>query len=312
MTKSVSTGRSHRGLFRFGLLLFFSAALLVILDCWLAFTRPQPLDWSEDDRLHCACGDEWFHCPWLVLPAHSQAGYTFWITTDARGFRHIDPLTIEKNSARRIITLGDSYTFGWGVNDGEDYPAQLQEILNQRRGEHRYEVINAGYEGTSIARQLNIYRQLGCDLEHDAVLLLFFPNDWDDLRFWYLTREPAERPSRRFGARDILFRRYARIFFSLRPGRFEVQFYRRFLTELNTAVTGAGAELALMSLTPDHFELNLLSDLAREAGCRFLDVSECYSCMNASRIAPPAESHFDAAGNRMLAETIADCLPSTW
>lgn len=46
----------------------------------------------------------------------------------------------------RVLTVGDSFTFGWGVSDGETYPAQLQSVLDGR-APGRYAVVNAGYPG---------------------------------------------------------------------------------------------------------------------------------------------------------------------
>ena len=43
---------------------------------------------------------------------------------------------------RIVVALGASHTFGKGVNRGQDYPAQLQNLLSQKGSEAQ--VINAG------------------------------------------------------------------------------------------------------------------------------------------------------------------------
>jgi hypothetical protein len=44
----------------------------------------------------------------------------------------------------RILALGDSCTWGWGVKQDESYPSVLQRALDTRYRARRYEVINAG------------------------------------------------------------------------------------------------------------------------------------------------------------------------
>ena len=59
----------------------------------------------------------------------------FSVSTSSLGFR--SPEIQEKKSGVRILCLGDSVTFGWGVEQEESYPALLAKSLNA-------EVINAG------------------------------------------------------------------------------------------------------------------------------------------------------------------------
>jgi hypothetical protein len=52
-----------------------------------------------------------------------------------------------------ILAVGDSYTFGSGVNDGETWPAQLEHILGMP-------VVNASAGGWGIDQQVLRYEQL--------------------------------------------------------------------------------------------------------------------------------------------------------
>ena len=60
---------------------------------------------------------------------------SFLVSTNAKGFRG-PPLEPQKTSYR-VLCLGDSVTFGWGVAEDESYPARLRKSLG-------LEVINAG------------------------------------------------------------------------------------------------------------------------------------------------------------------------
>ncbi|MBI2327886.1 SGNH/GDSL hydrolase family protein [Candidatus Curtissbacteria bacterium] len=51
----------------------------------------------------------------------------------------------------RIMTLGDSFTFGLFVNTPSNYPSQLEQLLNQNCHDNRqFEVINLGVPGYDI------------------------------------------------------------------------------------------------------------------------------------------------------------------
>lgn len=73
-------------------------------------------------------------------PSMEKPGQYVTITTDENRFRGGDKLDPDK---RKIIALGDSYTFGVFVNDHETYPAVLNKHIATISD--KYQVINAGY-----------------------------------------------------------------------------------------------------------------------------------------------------------------------
>ena len=82
-------------------------------------------------------------------PQHDEHGY--------RGGRV--PLEKEPGTLR-VVCLGGSTTYGWGVQrPGETYPAQLQELLaaDPPSGYERVEVINGGLPWGTSAELLNHY-----------------------------------------------------------------------------------------------------------------------------------------------------------
>jgi len=72
----------------------------------------------------------------------------------------------------RIITLGDSYTFGLFVEDNENWPKQLEQILYQACKKYNYEVINLGMEGYDIEYTLERYKTRGQKYNPDLILWL--------------------------------------------------------------------------------------------------------------------------------------------
>ena len=55
-------------------------------------------------------------------------------------------LAPRRGSARRLVLLGDSYGFGWGVEEAETYAARLEEILAASGGGD-IQVLNAAIPG---------------------------------------------------------------------------------------------------------------------------------------------------------------------
>lgn len=76
------------------------------------------------------------------------------VSTNSERFRGRNEFKLEPpSSVLRIVTLGDSITFGFGANDDETYPAQLEQILSTSLGPNRIEVINAGVGDTGTGDQ---------------------------------------------------------------------------------------------------------------------------------------------------------------
>ena len=77
----------------------------------------------------------------------------------------------------RVLMLGNSLTFGWGVKI-EDTPSKLLEtMLNRNGGDKRYEVINAGVGNYNTRMEVAYFLERGHLLGPDVVVLNYFIND---------------------------------------------------------------------------------------------------------------------------------------
>ena len=76
---------------------------------------------------------------------------------NAQGYRGQDFDDPAHVAERRILCLGDSFTFGWGVEDGESYPVALQERIDALPGGDDWQVLNAGMPGYNTWQQLQLY-----------------------------------------------------------------------------------------------------------------------------------------------------------
>jgi hypothetical protein len=78
-----------------------------------------------------------------------------------------------QNDIERILVLGDSFAWGYGVEESERFSQLLEKSLD-------VEVINAGVSGYSTDQELLWYRNEGIKYETDLVILVLAGNDVGD------------------------------------------------------------------------------------------------------------------------------------
>jgi lysophospholipase L1-like esterase len=89
----------------------------------------------------------------------------------------------------RILALGDSITFGFGVRLEDTYVKRLEARLQRSLGSDRLEVINTGIEATGFDYYASFLMSTGAQMEPDLVLVGIALNDIRD--------DSAERRRRR-------------------------------------------------------------------------------------------------------------------
>ncbi len=117
---------------------------------------------------------------WVNAPSRVSAdvfGPGLHVTTNARGFRNGAELADAVPAGkRRVIALGDSFTLGYDVGDGDSWPAWLERICPG------LEVANMGQSGYGIDQSYLWYRRDTADLAHDVVVLAFIDDDLERVR----------------------------------------------------------------------------------------------------------------------------------
>ena len=87
--------------------------------------------------------------------------------------------------ARRLIFLGDSLTFGWGVERSNTFEYMLEERLNQQ-GDGLVEILNFGIGNYNTSQQVALFAKRGLKYHPNQVVVFYFIND----------AEPTPTPSR--------------------------------------------------------------------------------------------------------------------
>ena len=111
-------------------------------------------------------------------------------TTNADGYRHAKPdsdNTTNKNS--KVALVGDSFTFGIGVNDTETFTHKLNQL------DSRKEYINLGIPGYSTDQQYLLVKYRHSRLKADQYILMFYlGNDLLDNALSYPLQAEQAKP----------------------------------------------------------------------------------------------------------------------
>jgi lysophospholipase L1-like esterase len=114
---------------------------------------------------------EWVPAAGLVFPPRQRITYrtpefAYEVETNSLGFRDRE-FSTTRSSASRIVALGDSFTYGWGVAAGESWPKRLEENL----GSTSVEIANLGVPGAGPADYAHIAQRAIAVLQPDMVVV---------------------------------------------------------------------------------------------------------------------------------------------
>ncbi len=202
--------------------------------------------------------------------AHAPNSQAFLMGVDVKinshGLRDYEyPLT-KPPGTYRIMMLGDSTTFGWGVRLEDTAAKILERKLNEARsaGYKRFEVINAGVGNYDTVQEVTYYETQGRAFRPDLVILVFFINDPEPVPIEkkgflidrsYLIAFLANRYDgvlRRIGSRPNWKDYYASLYDDGRPG---FQACKSALKSLASSTRSDRTSL-LVALLPELHEIN--------------------------------------------------------
>ena len=107
---------------------------------------------------------------------HKEERALFRVSSNADGLRSAAAVRAKEDDVLRIMTLGCSTTFGWGVDDSESYPAQLQTLIDAK-GSGQVEVINGGQPGYTSFQGRWLWDEVLQHYSPDVVLIGYVVQD---------------------------------------------------------------------------------------------------------------------------------------
>jgi GDSL-like lipase/acylhydrolase family protein len=263
------------------------------------------------------------------------------LRTNADGFRGPLVPAARARPAVRVVGLGDSVMFGWGVSEEDTYLARAVPLLEATSPGVAWEVVNTAVPGYNTVMEVETLEAKGLRFDPDLVILNFVGNDLGLPNF--IEEEPDVLSLGRSFLVDFV---HARLAGAPEPGRHLVGVSpeeRRFGGEADVArvppryralvglAAFRGAMQRLGDLSREHgFEVVVLvhpdapevaRDAARDTGCLLVETGAAVRAWaHAHGVEdiqqPPltvtgADPHPSAAGHAIISTVLAESLRSS-
>jgi lysophospholipase L1-like esterase len=114
---------------------------------------------------------------WSLTPGAATVWRNTRVTVNAHGTRGAD-IVPRRAGELRILSLGESTTFGVNVSDGETYSARLEARLRQAMPDRPVTVINAGVSAYSSFQSARLLEMRGLAFDPDVILVYHEINDY--------------------------------------------------------------------------------------------------------------------------------------
>jgi hypothetical protein len=229
------------------------------------------------------------------------------------------PLRDRRDNTFRILVLGDSMGFGFGVLDGEVLSVLLEALLTERLPDTDFQVLNASVPGFGTADQLAFLKAEGRTLEEDwggygdltgAMLWLK-----DRSHLLYLVSNSLGYLALRLGFVDQVEALWGEDF-PADAGKVTIGY----LIEVAEEARRLGADPLFLYTTgqnyvvSDDYELPksgaLLAAAARDAEVSWIDVTPHLRARpDRYELFYALDGHWSAAGHRAIAEILAEQIP---
>jgi lysophospholipase L1-like esterase len=260
-----------------------------------------------------------------LIPNHYQLfnGFTVKLNTtiikiNSDGFRD-EEYSIEKPpNTVRIIALGDSFTFGWGVNLSDTYVKVLERKLNEMNATANFQVMNFGVPGYNTLEEIEFLKQKGLKYKPDIVLLGYAAGDLHNntkIKTGEFPKKASEIVEELFSNSTEKQKEVLKSFFSFQLLEEDVS--KNFDTNLEKIVLSPLNELATYQKEQQFkviivfltritlLEKEKISELSKKHGFCIIDVFEEIKKYNFNSITMPSpDRHYNELGHNIIANSI--------
>jgi lysophospholipase L1-like esterase len=137
-----------------------------------------------------------------TVPEEFKNNPTWTVSLNSAGFRDDEFPATKSPDSIRIITLGDSWTFGHNVAMDQSYPKRLQAMLRSEFPNQNIEVLNLAMLAYTSHEGLKLLQRKALALQPDIVLIGYSMND-ASIAGWH-DKDVFVPKSRRFSLRRFI------------------------------------------------------------------------------------------------------------
>jgi hypothetical protein len=314
-----------------GITLLVTIVILVLAELGVRMFRPE---WAPVTERVFWVYDELFG--WTHKPGQRgrfiHRDFSVEISINSRGLRDTE-YTLERNDKKRMLILGDSFSWGYGVQHHE----RFSEILENNYSD--WEIINASVSGYGTDQQFLYLKEEGLFYKPDVVLLLFnktdFGNNINKEQYWYnkpyfiledeslqLQNIPVPKTTLRqkldrfFIGKTYFWKviYYLIIYNTIRKGgrhnqkkafqkqnKYEVTY--QLIKAMNDLARKNGAKFILVSIPMIKKSRNFLQDLSAKLDISYLPLDAFFSNIEKT-VTFPHDSHWNSVGHEAAAIAI--------
>ena len=260
-----------------------------------------------------------------LIPNHYQLfnGFTVKLNTtiikiNSEGFRDEEYSAEKPPNTVRIIALGDSFTFGWGVNLSNTYVKVLERKLNEMNTTINFQVMNFGVPGYNTLEEIEFLKQKGLKYKPDIVLVGYAAGDLQNntkIKTGEFPKKASKIVEELFNNSIEKQKEVLKSFFSFQLLEEDVS--KNFDTNLEKIVLYPLSELAtyqkeqrfkviivfLTRITAQ--EKERISELGKKYDFCIIDVAEEIKKYNFNSITfPSPDNHYNELGHNIIANSI--------
>lgn len=104
-------------------------------------------------------------------------GKIYHIESNSKGLREDEFNKTPPEDTYRILVVGDSFTFGWGLKRSDRYTELLEKRLNKDYSQ-KYQIVNAGIPGWGLKDYYKFIEHRGLDYNPDMIVVGLVGNDF--------------------------------------------------------------------------------------------------------------------------------------
>lgn len=338
----MDTGRPRWRKRLFAATISIVATLAVVeVVCRIAFPPQAPIRFEQEEQLLTQIGLAQFaealvadpEMFWRVAPDSTlppSAGINFGVLANGQQLREEHEIPLAKPAGEvRILFLGDSCTFGAGVEVTETFPAFVERYLAEDVPGTRFECINAGVPGYSLFQGWRLLETEGLAYDPDVIVISFGSNDavaWDNRSDLEHYEEAHRRPPAPIGwsrAAQLVWKRiHARPPAEEKRSRLKPREFRDLLARVRDRADERGIALVTVVWTFQHVAVGkegaersrlqrALLDFSKNNRLVCIDTEPIFTRLCAEHA--PGDVYFDkmhtsALANAAVAREIADRL----